>query len=78
MYTGRDCFVTTGSGDIKLLVPGYLSGDLEIMSELGNIETQMPIKIKSVDRDRLVGELGDGGVRIFLTSTTGDVTVAEF
>ena len=78
MYTGRDCFVSTGSGDINFRVPGSTSSTLEIMSELGNIETQMPIKIKSVARDRLVGELGDGGVKISLTSSTGDVTIAEF
>ncbi len=78
VYTGRDCFVSTGSGDIKLLVPSSMSGNLEIMSDLGNIETRMPIRIKSVSKDKLVGELGDGGVKISLTSTTGDVTVAEF
>lgn len=78
VYTGRDCFVTTESGDITLSLPRSLSGTLQIKSDLGNIKTQMPITIQSVSKERLIGNLGAGGVRITLSSTTGDVTVAEF
>ncbi len=78
VYTGRDCFVTTESGNINLKLPSSLSGTLQISSELGNIKTEMPIIIESISRDKLVGQLGVGGVKIELKSTTGDVTVAEF
>ena len=78
VYTGRDCFVTTESGDISLSLPRSLSGTLQVKSDLGNIKTQMPITIESVSKESLVGNLGAGGVRITLSSNTGDVTVAEF
>ena len=78
VYTGRDCFVTTESGDITLSLPRSLCGTLQVRSDLGNIKTQMPITIESVSKESLVGNLGSGGVRITLSSNTGDVTVAEF
>ena len=78
VYTGRDCFVTTESGNINLSLPQSLSGTLELKSDLGNIKTQMPVVIESVSKERLIGNLGAGGVRITLSSNTGDVTVAEF
>lgn len=78
VYTGRDCFVSTESGDITLSLPRSLSGTLLIKSDLGNIKTQMPITIESVSKKSLVGHLGAGGVRITLSSITGDVTVAEY
>ena len=74
----HDSFVETESGHIHLLIPETSSGTLNIASDMGNIKTEMPISIKSMTKNKLVGEFGEGGVKLNLTSTTGDVTVAQF
>lgn len=74
----RDYFVTTESGHIRLTIPETSSGDLRIESETGDIKTEMPITIKSMSRKQVEGSFGFGGVKINLTSVSGDVTVAEF
>ena len=78
LFSSQDNFVTTESGDVRVMVPVTSSGQLAIASELGNIKTDMPIKIKSVSRKQLVGEFGDGGVTFHVNSTTGDISVAQF
>lgn len=78
LFSSQDNFVTTESGNVELMVPVTASGQLAIASDLGNIKTDMPIKIKSVTRKQLVGEFGDGGVTFHVNSTTGDVSVAQF
>lgn len=61
-----------------MLVPQTSSGTLQIASDMGNIKTEIPVSIKSMSKNKLVGEFGTGGVKVTLTSTTGDVTVAQF
>ena len=78
LASARDMFVTTESGDIHMRIPELSSGKLEISSELGDIKTDMPIAIRTMSGKKLVGEFGDGGVTVYLTSSTGDVTVAQF
>lgn len=74
----RDFMVTTESGDIRLSVPEAASGRLKMNSRTGEIKTEMPVAIKSMSSTRLEGVFGDGGVRIALSSMSGDVTVAQF
>ena len=74
----RDSFVETESGNIHLMIPETSSGQLKIASDMGNIKTEIPISVKSMSKNKLVGEFGTGGVKINLISTTGDVTVAQF
>ncbi len=74
----KDSFIQTESGHIHLMVPQNASGMLQIASDMGNIKTEIPVSIKSMSRNKLVGEFGTGGVKISLSSLTGDVTVAQF
>lgn len=74
----RDYMVTTESGDIRLSVPQEASGRLKLNSRTGEIKTDMPVAITSMSSTRLDGVFGDGGVRIVLSSMSGDVTVAQF
>ena len=71
----KDCFVETTSGAIKFSVPTAASGQLDISTDSGEIRTELPVTIKSVTRKHLVGEFGDGGPTISLSSITGDVDV---
>ncbi len=74
----RDFFVETTSGSIIFSIPTSASGELNIETETGEIRSEIPIAIKSLSRRRLVGEFGQGGPRISLSSTTGDVDVSQF
>ncbi len=74
----RDFFVETTSGEITFAIPPAASGELDVETASGGIKTDIPIIIKSVTRTQLVGAFGDGGPRIKLTTSSGDVTVAQF
>jgi len=76
--SGRDYFVQTVSGDIEFFVPDIASGRLEITSEMGDIQTDVPVAIESYSRQGLIGQFGRGGVKISLQSGSGDVSVAQF
>jgi DUF4097 and DUF4098 domain-containing protein YvlB len=76
--SSRDFFVRTESGDITLSIPETSSGDLRIESQTGDIRTDIPIAIHSMSHRQVDGTFGYGGVKISLTSISGDVTVAQF
>ena len=76
--SSRDIYVVTQSGNINLKIPLESSGALDIFSETGNISSEIPIAIKSVARGRVAGQFGIGGVKIALSSVSGDVTVAQY
>jgi DUF4097 and DUF4098 domain-containing protein YvlB len=74
----RDYFVETTSGAITFSLPKDASGRLSIGTESGEIQTEVPIAIKSVLHHRIKGEFGQGGPSITLSSSSGDVTVALY
>ncbi len=76
--SSREYFVQTESGNIRLSIPETSSGDLRIDSKTGEIRTDIPIAIKSMTHKQVEGVFGFGGVKINLTSISGDVTVAQF
>jgi hypothetical protein len=51
---------------------------LEISSASGDIKTDLPVAVRSVTGKKFIGEFGGGGVRVSLSSVTGDVLVARF
>lgn len=74
----RDFIVYSSSGNIRFVIPEMSSGRLLIESDAGDIKTEVPISIESVSNYRVVGEFGRGGPSISISSSTGDVTVAQF
>ena len=74
----RDYFVETNSGSFTFLIPEASSGVLNIETQSGDVQTEMPVAVKSVSHNRLVGEFGRGGPTIKLSSSSGDVTVALY
>ncbi len=74
----RDYFVETSSGSITFIIPEASSGVLNIETQSGDVQTEMPVAIRSISHNRLLGEFGRGGPTIRLSSTSGDVTVALY
>lgn len=74
----HDYFVESASGDINLRIPQLSSGHLQITSQTGDIKSEIPVVVDAMSKRELVGTFGSGGVRISLSSTTGNVTVAQF
>jgi DUF4097 and DUF4098 domain-containing protein YvlB len=74
----RGYFVETTSGTITFSIPEAASGLLQIETQEGDIQTEVPVVIKSVSHRRVVGEFGHGGPTITLTSSSGDVFVALY
>jgi len=74
----HDYLVETNSGSITFIIPEASSGVLNIETQSGDVQTEMPVAVKSVSRNRLVGEFGRGGPTIRLSSSSGDVTVALY
>lgn len=78
LQSDKDYFVATASGDINLKIPQESSGRLQITSQAGDIKSDVPVMVDAMSKRELVGSFGSGGVKITLSSTTGDVTVAQF
>jgi DUF4097 and DUF4098 domain-containing protein YvlB len=74
----RDYFVETSSGKVTFSIPEASSGTLNIQTEAGDIEMDLPVTVKAASKRRLVGEFGIGGPSIHITTSTGRVTVAEY
>ena len=67
-----DC--TTVSGDVAVRFPASAGLDLDAVTVSGRLESGFPDELESGKR-RLRGRIGDGGARLSVRTTSGDVTV---
>jgi len=70
--------IETTSGDILLYLPEDSDATLECETQSGSIRAQIPLNLLSTSRNLLRGELGSGGVRINLSSVSGDIKVRGY
>jgi DUF4097 and DUF4098 domain-containing protein YvlB len=68
-----DC--TTVSGDVALRLPAGSAIDLDVVTVSGRLETSFPDGGLDAGKRRLRGRIGDGGHRVTVRTTSGDVTV---
>lgn len=68
----------TISGNISVRVPSEIKGDVRLETVSGNIETDLALEVRSFNRNKLEGRLRGGGAGIYLTSTSGDITLEEY
>lgn len=73
-----DFYVETASGQIKLSVPETASGSVKLETTSGSINTELPLSIRQFTKSQLVGDFGEGGPRIFLLTSSGDITISQF
>lgn len=68
----------TTSGDIVVRMPAEAKADVRLETISGNIDTNLALEVRSFSRNRLEGRLRGGGAGIFLTSTSGDISLEEY
>jgi hypothetical protein len=75
----RSFAFSSSSGDIDIsYVPAKDYGfHLEVSTNSGSIEGDMPIKVSRVDRRRLQGVVGSGSSKLNVETASGDVTIVE-
>jgi len=75
----RNFAFSSSSGDIDIsYVPAKDYGfHLDVSTNSGSIEGDMPIKVSRVDRRRLTGVVGTGASKLQVDTASGDVTIVE-
>ena len=69
--------IDTGSGDVTVTVPAQLGAEVEIETSSGEIDLGFSIAVQRIDRDHLVGRIGDGVGRMRLDTSSGDVRLVR-
>ena len=75
----RNFDFSSSSGDIDIsYVPAKDYGfHLDVSTNSGSIEGDMPIKVSRVDRRRLQGVVGSGTAKVQIQTASGDVSIVE-
>ncbi|HET6349957.1 MAG TPA: DUF4097 family beta strand repeat-containing protein [Candidatus Krumholzibacteria bacterium] len=68
---------SSGDIDISYLPAKNYGFHLDISTNSGSIEGDMPIKVSRVDRRRLQGVVGSGAARIEIETASGDISLVE-
>jgi len=68
-----DVRIDTGSGGVTLSIPASVGATLDIETGSGGIRTDFPIRVRSSERGKLLGEVGDGRGRIKIEAGSGTV-----
>ena len=72
-----DLAVETGSGGATVRLPGAQTGDVDIQTGSGGIESDFAVQTTRVTRDRLTGRIGDGHGRIRIETGSGGVRLLK-
>ncbi len=65
--------VDTGSGSVTVRMPEDVGATVEVETGSGGIDVDLPIQIRSVRRDYLRGEIGDGRGTIVIDTGSGGI-----
>jgi len=69
-------YVDTGSGDVTIEVPPQFGAHVDIETGSGGIELRgVSIRTTRLERDHIVGEIGDGKGRVKIETGSGGVTL---
>lgn len=69
---------STGSGHIRLSMPGDFGAELEGTTGNGRISSDLPIRIAGrIDPHRMRGTLGRGGERLAVSTGNGDIEIRK-
>ena len=65
--------VDTGSGSVTIRAPADLGARVEIDTGSGGIDLDFPLEVRSVRRDHVEGQIGDGRGQIEIDTGSGSV-----
>jgi DUF4097 and DUF4098 domain-containing protein YvlB len=71
----RRAAASTVSGGIHVRLADDLGCDLKLTSSSGNLETSLPLKIRTITRHEVEGAVRGGGPPVVLHSSSGDIAV---
>jgi lia operon protein LiaG len=69
--------VDTGSGSVTVRAPANLGAAVEIDTGSGGIDLDFPLEVRSVRRDRVSGNLGDGDGVITIDTGSGSIRIVR-
>lgn len=75
--TIRDVRIDAGSGSVTLRLPADIGAELDISTGAGGIDTDFPLTVHTIGRDRLRGTLGDGKGRIEIDGGSGRIRLRK-
>jgi len=69
----EDLVVDTGSGSVTLRFPDGIGAEIEVDTGSGGIDVDIPLQVREVKRNYLLGVLGDGRGRIRIDTGSGGI-----
>lgn len=69
----RSLVVDAGSGGVTITLPSGVNAEVDIETGSGGIDSDFPVQVRRVERNRLRGTLGDGSGSIRIESGSGRV-----
>lgn len=69
--------VKSTAGNVRLTLPSDLAFDVDIATTSGNIRTDFVVGMTTIDEDRVVGSVNDGGPLLEIKTSSGDVTLTS-
>lgn len=76
-WEGGEIRAGTTNGAIRMIIPTGFSAQLEARTTNGGVSVDAPVRITESSRRRLIGQLGEGGPLIRLTTTNGGISIRE-
>lgn len=71
-----DVFVDTSTGEVRIGLVSGIGYWVDLNTSTGEIETDLPLEIKGpFDEDKVKGKINDGGFKINVNTSTGDITL---
>jgi lia operon protein LiaG len=67
--------IDTGSGSVRLTVPENIGASINVDTSSGRVTTDLPIRVRRQERNRLQGSMGDGNGSIEIDTGSGSVRI---
>ena len=72
----EDCELIASRGNIEISLPGEKGANISAAADRGRIASEIPLTVVGeVSKSRLEGRIADGGPRIELTTSRGDIRI---
>ncbi len=77
LHPAPDVLVDTGAGAVRLTVPANFSAALHLETSSGGIDCDLPFTSTRVERDVVMGRVGDGRGRVHVDTGSGSVRISR-